>query len=955
MGANIVKNKIMKKSIAMIFVVILISSAALVVGNNINESEKKMDLPRVREGGTPYNPDQSLFPYEIQLENSKNVPTSGLIESPPEYDPTQGVLYCFTSSYQSAVVTDLVVALTEDDQYDEIAYVWVLSSSQQSIATSMFSSAGANMSKVEFIVGPMDSIWMRDYGPHFIWQNGTLGIVDSHYYQSRDNDNFIPTLVGDYLNIPTYDIGLYYSGGNFQPGPDRSGFATELLNNDNPSSQGFNESFIAELFSTYQGIDTLHVMPQLPSSVDGTGHIDMWMNIVDEDTVIISRFKPGSSPTAIEITDNAVPYMESLGFEVFRTPAWNVGNTHYTYTNAFRVNDRYFVPYYDSGNSAYSDEDDEAFANFSAAAGPEVDIIPIDCYNIIPAAGAIHCIVMQVPRRIDPEPSVHVLWPDGGEILVSGTTQTIKWEATDTFNEECDQIDLYYSINDGQSYTFIDTTTDIGFYDWVIPDLYSDQMRIKIIATSYDSDQAEAVSSEVFTIAPGSQTIYDFSTGAGVDKFCWGYQTSNWNSNVDGVRMPVNTEVDTLVTNAYQKMAYSDATGGDSDSNRYISPGPYSYYESTHIFEFTIDMDTSEIDVIDFLWEGYADHCTQMELYIWDYIEEQWCDGNGLYGQNRFMDNWAGNRDAFLENQIITDFDHFIDENQILTLLLYAERGSDPSFHDYISVTVSSIETGPILSYSPMSHDFLGIYANETDYVLFELWNDGSEILNYSIVETCDWLSVMPTTGNSSGEHDIINITVNTTGLSYGPYHCDISIITDVGTEIFAVDLMVVASGTPIIEVDQNVFDRGFPIRHALDGDWAGAQNFRSSMSTLSIVDVYLRKFGTPEFDLVVELRENNTEGTLIDVQVFSPSQVPTSWEWFEVDFTDIPVSPETSYFIVIPPAPSGVTTSFGYEWGYAFDNQYDDGAFWFTRDGGGLWRDLPDTYEFVFRTYGIN
>jgi phenylacetate-CoA ligase len=28
-------------------------------------------------------------------------------------------------------------------------------------------------------------------------------------------------------------------------------------------------------------------MPQLPSSVDGTGHIDMWMNIVDEDTVIL--------------------------------------------------------------------------------------------------------------------------------------------------------------------------------------------------------------------------------------------------------------------------------------------------------------------------------------------------------------------------------------------------------------------------------------------------------------------------------------------------------------------------------------------------------------------------------------------------------------------------------------------------------------------------------------------
>ena len=54
-------------------------------------------------------------------------------------------------------------------------------------------------------------------------------------------------------------MGLYYSGGNFQPGPNRSGYTTSLINVDNPTTEGFNESFIAELFQTYQGIDTLHV------------------------------------------------------------------------------------------------------------------------------------------------------------------------------------------------------------------------------------------------------------------------------------------------------------------------------------------------------------------------------------------------------------------------------------------------------------------------------------------------------------------------------------------------------------------------------------------------------------------------------------------------------------------------------------------------------------------------
>jgi len=155
------------------------------------------------------------------------------------------------------------------------------------------------------------------------------------------------------------------------------------------------------------------------------------------------------------------------------------------------------------------------------------------------------------------------------------------------------------------------------------------------------------------------------------------------------------------------------------------------------------------------------------------------------------------------------------------------------------------------------------------------------------------------------------------------------------------------------IDVDQEVFGRGFPIRHAVDGDWAGAQNFKTTEESLTRVDVYLRKFGTPEFNLTLEVRENSPDGILIESFEFEPDVLDVNWGWLNLDLEDIITTPGTDYFIVCPPAPSGVTTSFGYEWGYAFGNQYDDGAFWFTRDGGGLWRDLPTMYEFVFRTFG--
>ena len=92
------------------------------------------------------------------------------------------------------------------------------------------------------------------------------------------------------------------------------------------------------------------------------------------------------------------------------------------------------------------------------------DLVQIDCYDIIPAAGAIHCIVMQVPRYTDLEPAAHVIWPDGGELLVSGTEQTISWAATDTYNAEIPQIEIYYSINGGSTYNYIDTTINSGSY-----------------------------------------------------------------------------------------------------------------------------------------------------------------------------------------------------------------------------------------------------------------------------------------------------------------------------------------------------------------------------------------------------------------------------------------------------------------------------------------------------------
>jgi hypothetical protein len=321
---------------------------------------------------------------------------------------------------------------------------------------------------------------------------------------------------------------------------------------------------------------------------------------------------------------------------------------------------------------------------WQAAAGPGVEIIPIQCIDIIPAAGAIHCIVMQVPRYAAEVPAANVICPVADDVMISGSVETVRWSATDTNNVDIPTIDLYYSIDDGENWTLIDTVGNTGSYEWTVPNEFSAKSLIRVVATSMDSDAALATS-ERFMISPGTQSTYDFAAGAGVDKWVYGSSTTNWTS-IDGNSSPVVAQI---TSTNYARLATSNATGGDGDSNRYVSPVPEFGAESTHEFAFTLGENVNTIDELVMRWEGYADRCTQAELYVWNVTQQQWGDGTGfLLGQNRYLDSWAGNEDGELVGVIRSNFCDFVDANGTIRFLVYAERSQDPTFHDYASLTV---------------------------------------------------------------------------------------------------------------------------------------------------------------------------------------------------------------------------------------------------------------------------
>ena len=98
------------------------------------------------------------------------------------------------------------------------------------------------------------------------------------------------------------------------------------------------------------------------------------------------------------------------------------------------------------------------------------------------------------------------------------------------------------------------------------------------------------------------------------------------------------------------------------------------------------------------------------------------------------------------------------------------------------------------LEYSPKSYDFGDMYKDQTDSASFEIWNNASEEMDYTLSEDCGWISISPTQGSSSsGKRNTINVDVDTSGLDYNSYTCNIEIESDDGTYVFEVSVNVVS------------------------------------------------------------------------------------------------------------------------------------------------------------------
>ena len=434
--------------------------------------------------------------HPITAAGVRGRPPEGPIHCVAEYEPMEGILIAWEG--YTSILQQIALHVTTTGNSD--VYVVVDSSSEQTTAYNSLNSYGVNMSRVKFVVRTTDTVWIRDYGPRYIYEGDCRAIIDHTYNRPRPNDNAFNAYFSTFKNHAKYDIPLVHGGGNFHLNALDEGNASRLIANENTS---LTDQQIIDYWHDFQNLDTTLWTP-FPTSIDSTQHIDMWMQIVGDDKIMISDWPYNSGSTQDNICDSTAADFASRGWTVYRIPARTAG-AHYTYTNMVLCNDVAMIPSY----SAYSAHNAEALAAYQAAL-PGKTVVQINCDSIIGAAGAIHCIVMHVPVPLGGEnPTAYLKTLRGGETLTPGLTSAINWISDDDI--AVTSVDILLSTDGGATFPteIVAGTADDGGYTWTVPDIYTTQARVRVVVHDADGHTGYDESDSNLTINGANPCPHD--------------------------------------------------------------------------------------------------------------------------------------------------------------------------------------------------------------------------------------------------------------------------------------------------------------------------------------------------------------------------------------------------------------------------------------------------------------
>ncbi len=356
--------------------------------------------------------------------------------------PGKGLIFDDKGGFKVVDIIGYIIDLFEDSPFPPIwaqlidaiqkeCTVWIrVADLADTVALKEYlASKNVPLTNYEFLSDPdrENAFWCRDFGPYgaYFGDNDSLFFIDAEYYPWRPIDNDFPELLASMKGIPFYNTSLETEGGNIITDGNGTAYFGNVIywNNADSVGKALTKKSPWSLERTRQemtkafNLKNRYILNSLNCD-GGTGHLDLYLKMLDDETFIISRYptefnNPNFSDfSLIAANRNTINQHKSVHNTNFRIleiplPTDDDGTQKRTNCTAFNqdarnfingliVNKSFIFPVYsddESGNLEQTREVVELLQSYL----PGYRIVPIDSRALSPLGGAIHCITMQIP------------------------------------------------------------------------------------------------------------------------------------------------------------------------------------------------------------------------------------------------------------------------------------------------------------------------------------------------------------------------------------------------------------------------------------------------------------------------------------------------------------------------------------------------------------------------------
>jgi agmatine/peptidylarginine deiminase len=287
---------------------------------------------------------------------------------------------------------------------------------EQQLAMGLLRDAGLPETAVTFALVPLDTMWVRDYGPVFVKRtDGSIYAVNLDYtpldeaMEVRWRDNNAPRLIGDLLGVETVSVPLRLGMGNLLSNGEGLCVTTAGVVREN-MDRGYDAAKIDSLLTEHMGFRHWLCLKELDG--ERTGHVDMFVTLLAADQAVVGQMDPNADPMNARLLDDAAAQLARQQtphgpMRVARIPMPPPDNGQWrSYTNVIFANRTLLVPAYTGVDAAMQEK---AMAVYSRLL-PGWRIVPINADALVPSEGMLHCVSLNLPDFV---PLTRVSRPKG--------------------------------------------------------------------------------------------------------------------------------------------------------------------------------------------------------------------------------------------------------------------------------------------------------------------------------------------------------------------------------------------------------------------------------------------------------------------------------------------------------------------------------------------------------------